>query len=68
MDVRVTTTEGESPITPADRYTYTIKVPEISGVSPKKGPAAGGNTVTISGSEFYGVTGVEFGGTAAPEL
>ena len=63
VDVRVRTPEGISPVSPAfDRFTYVTKIAEISGVSPKKGPAAGGNTVTIFGSYFYGVTGVTFGG------
>lgn len=65
VDVRVITPEGVSPIWPADQYHYSIKAIEISGASPSKGPAAGGNTVTIGGVEFYGVTGVEFGSTPA---
>ena len=62
VDVRVRTPEGISPVSTYDRFTYVTKIAEISEVSPKKGPAAGGNTVTISGSYFYGVTGVQFGG------
>lgn len=64
-DVRVTTLEGISPVTPADEYHYEIKTAEISGVAPNFGPSAGGNEVTISGEEFYGVSAVDFGGSAA---
>ncbi len=42
-----------------------FKAPEVSGVSPNFGPAAGGNTVKISGEKFDGVTAVEFGTTEA---
>ena len=35
----------------------------VSGLSPARGPAAGGTTVTITGSGFTGVTGVIFGTT-----
>jgi hypothetical protein len=65
VDVRVTTPEGISAVSPGDAYSYVSKYPEISGVTPNKGPAAGGNAVTISGSEFYGVTDVKFGARSA---
>jgi IPT/TIG domain/Putative Ig domain/Right handed beta helix region len=39
--------------------------PTISGVSPTSGPMSGGTAVTISGSNFRSVTGVQFGGVAA---
>ncbi len=42
-----------------------ISTPTVSGVSPTSGPAAGGTSVTISGTNFTGTTGVTFGGTAA---
>ncbi|MBL1099455.1 beta strand repeat-containing protein [Streptomyces coffeae] len=45
-------------------YTYT-SAPVLSSVSPNQGPAAGGNTVTLTGSGFTGVTAVLFGSTAA---
>jgi hypothetical protein len=61
VNVRVTTAEGVSPVSPADVYSYRSKPPQISGLSPDKGPAAGETTVGISGDEFYGVTGVKFG-------
>jgi IPT/TIG domain len=39
--------------------------PEVTGISPASGAAAGGVVVTISGTGFVSVTGVEFGTTAA---
>lgn len=65
VDVRVSTPEGISAVSPGDEFSYVSKVPEISGVAPNKGPAAGGNAVTISGSEFFGVTDVKFGARSA---
>ena len=48
-------------------YTVTraFAVPAITKLSPKKGQAAGGTSVTITGKGFVGVTGVEFGSTNA---
>jgi hypothetical protein len=65
VDVRVTTPEGISPVSTGDKFVYVSKFAEISGVVPNKGPAAGGNTVTINGSEFWGVTDVKFGARSA---
>jgi len=39
--------------------------PTIKKLSPKKGPAAGGTSVTITGTNFTGATAVRFGSTAA---
>ncbi len=65
VNVTVVTPEGTSAITPSDEYVYTGVPPGVSGVSPKLGPAAGGNVVGISGADFIGVTGVTFGGASA---
>ncbi|WP_280475391.1 IPT/TIG domain-containing protein, partial [Nocardia asiatica] len=43
-------------------YTY-VAVPSLTSISPAQGPS--GTTVTINGSGLSGVTGVNFGGTAA---
>ncbi|WP_029416709.1 autotransporter family protein [Brevundimonas bacteroides] len=39
--------------------------PAITGISPGTGPAAGGTVVTITGTNFTGVTDVRFGGVSA---
>ena len=65
VNVRVITSQGESPKVPADRYTYAIQPLKVMGVSPATGSTAGGTVVTISGGGFTGVTAVTFGTTAA---
>lgn len=42
--------------------------PSLSALSPTSGPAAGGNTVTLTGSGFTGATGVSFGADMAPSF
>ncbi len=61
VDVTVTTPAGTSPTTPADRYTYESRPPAVTHISPNRGPAAGGTTVTISGENFLGASDVDFG-------
>jgi IPT/TIG domain len=39
--------------------------PSVTGLSPASGPTGGGTSVTISGSNLSGATGVSFGSTAA---
>jgi alpha-tubulin suppressor-like RCC1 family protein len=64
VDVTVTTPAGISPITANDRYTYQF-APTVKKLSAKFGPAAGGTSVTISGTEFTGTTAVKFGAADA---
>jgi len=42
-----------------------LPAPRVTGISPTIGPAAGGTTLTISGTGFTAATGVSFGSTAA---
>ncbi len=42
-----------------------VPTPRVTGVAPTLGPAAGGTTLTITGTGFTGATGVAFGTTAA---
>ena len=58
--VNVTVTNNAGSTTLANAFTYD---PAVIGVSPSSGPV--GQSVTISGSNFTGVTGVFFGGTPA---
>jgi hypothetical protein len=64
VDVTVSTPGGTSAIVAGDRYTYDAR-PTVSGLSPAAGPTAGGNTVTITGTNFLSGAGVRFGGTAS---
>ncbi len=65
VDVVVTTLGGASAITAADRYTYVAPPrPVVTSLSQPSGPAAGGTTVTITGSGFTGTTAVTFGSRA----
>lgn len=53
---------------PSTPFAITVEVispPTISGVSPSKGPIAGGTVVTISGTNFALGATVAFGGSAA---
>jgi hypothetical protein len=59
VDVTVTTPEGTSATSATDQYTFILS-PQLSSISPDRGPATGGNTVTITGADFTGATGVLF--------
>ena len=65
MNITVTTPVGTSHLTDTDHYTYTAPRPAVSGLSPNGGTAAGGSTVTITGTGLAGATGVLFGAAAA---
>jgi hypothetical protein len=39
--------------------------PAVTSLSPTSGPASGGTSVTITGTDFTGASAVKFGGTAA---
>ena len=65
VNVRVTTAAGTSAKLSADRYTYKVPAPRVTGLNPTAGPTLGGATVTISGSGFSGASAVTFGATAA---
>jgi hypothetical protein len=66
VDVTVTNPAGTSATSSSDQYTYTSgSVPTVTGVSPTSGPAAGGNYVTVTGTNFLGTYQVSFGSTAA---
>ncbi|OAI50293.1 hypothetical protein AYO44_05765 [Planctomycetaceae bacterium SCGC AG-212-F19] len=65
VHVTVVTSLGRSTVSVADQFTYVAR-PTVTGVSPARGPAAGGTAVTISGANLSYVTKVTFGGVAAP--
>ncbi len=59
VDVIVTTPNGESKTSSADRFTY--GAPTITGLSPSKGSTGGGSEVTVTGSGFEpGTSGTKF--------
>ncbi len=62
VDITVTTPGGTSAPGTPDKFTF-IPAPVVSGVTPSSGPAAGGTTVTVSGTNFTGATAVKFGTT-----
>ena len=67
--VRVTTTgpaAGTSPAVAASQFTYVS--PQVTSVVANRGPATGGNRVTITGSGFTSVHTVTFGAAAATNV
>ena len=61
VDVTVTTPNGTSAVNaPSDQFTYN-PLPTVTGVSPNNGAPAGGNSVTVSGTNLTGATAVHFG-------
>ncbi len=67
VDVTVEKGGATSSKTTADQFTYVAAgpAPTVEKLSPKKGPAAGGTSVTITGTSFKGVTAVKFGAEPA---
>ena len=63
VNVAVTNTTGTANY--AGGFTYVPPAPTVTGISPTQGPAAGGTTVTITGTNFTGAGGVSFGGIPA---
>ena len=45
--------------------TWNVPAPTIASIAPNSGVISGGTSVTISGTDFRGVTAVSFGGVAA---
>ncbi len=61
INVQITAEDfAPSAITAADRFQYAA-APSLSSLSPARGPARGGNKVTIHGTNFIGVRSVHFG-------
>ncbi len=60
VDVTATTASGTSGTSANDEFTY-VATPTITSVSPSSGPAAGGTSVTITGTDLTGATDVNFG-------
>ncbi len=65
VDVRVTNAGGRSARTSADRFTYRVTPPTVTGIDPSLGPQDGGTEVTITGTNLASASEVDFGGDAA---
>ncbi len=64
VNVTVISAAGTSAPGPASQFTY-VPPPVITKISPKKGPAAGGTHVTITGTNLGEATAVHFGASEA---
>ncbi len=67
VDVTVSTPGGTSATGAADKFSY-VATPTVTGVSPNAGPLAGGERVTITGTNFTSNTTVEFGGNSGTDV
>jgi hypothetical protein len=66
VDITVTTPSGTSATSSSDQFSYmAASLPTVTSLSPTSGSTAGGTSVTITGTNFTGATGVSFGGVAA---
>jgi hypothetical protein len=65
VDVTVLSSAGNSPLVPTDKFNYG---PTVSALSRTHGKPTGGTTVVIKGSNFVGVTAVDFGTAAATKF
>lgn len=65
VDVQVYGPGGTSAVSSADRYTYLLPPPTVTAVSPSSGPSAGGNTITVTGTNLSTAIGVKFGPAGA---
>ena len=65
VDVSVTTTSGTDTLASAFSY---LAAPTLASLSPTTGPAAGGTTVTLTGTGLTGTTDVTFDGVPAADV
>lgn len=69
VDVLVTNPAGTSLTGASAKYTYEVPLqPTVTGLSPTHGAAAGGNLVTITGTELWGASAVKFGAGSATDV
>ncbi|MCA0293754.1 MAG: IPT/TIG domain-containing protein [Actinobacteria bacterium] len=69
VDVKVVTAYGTSTTGTATVFTYTATpAPKVTKVSPSRGTRKGGTVVTITGTNFWAVSAVTFGGSAGTKL
>ena len=68
VDVTVTTPLGTSGLSTGDQFIYTTVTPTVTHVAPRKGAAAGGTVVAVTGHNLGGATSVDFGANAATHV
>lgn len=66
VNIVLTSPNGEATL--IDSYTYINPTPTVTNVSPSSGPASGGTSVTITGTNFTSDSTVSFGGTAGTSV
>ena len=64
----ITAANGVAPNATQSFTLSVADVPTVTHLGPNNGPAAGGTSVTITGTNFAGATVVDFGTTAATDL
>ena len=64
VNVTVTASGTTTATSSADQYSY-VAAPTVGLVAPSSGPTSGGTSVTVTGTNFTGVTAVKFGTTTA---
>ncbi|MFA7405774.1 MAG: IPT/TIG domain-containing protein, partial [Pelobacteraceae bacterium] len=64
VDITVVTAGGTSATGASDQFTY-VAAPTVTGISPSSGPATGGTSVVITGTNLTAATAVKFGSTNA---
>ncbi|MCL5670043.1 MAG: IPT/TIG domain-containing protein [Acidobacteria bacterium] len=67
VNVAVTNPNGSSAAL-SNGFTYGSSTPTVSSVSPISGPAAGGTTIAITGTNFQSGASVSIGGVAATSI
>jgi IPT/TIG domain len=69
IDLKTGIKPGDSPDEMAKRQQihtiYDMRLPIVESIAPNTGPIAGGTSVIITGTGFYGALGVKFGDDAA---
>src|SRR5229473_628955 len=65
ITITVTDTTTRQTSSGSGTATVTMQGPRVTGINSNSGPAAGGTSVTITGSNFTNTTSVSFGTTAA---
>ncbi len=72
VDIIVYDGANGSTTSSADHYTYVPGKPTVTGVTtvatPPGGPTGGGTVVNVTGTNFSGVTAVDFGSTAGTSI